>query len=87
MRRSVLIGLALLLGLAAFCVVQDRVTAEGARRYVRQQRAAENGNGVAPPVDDVMRPAIAASVREGATWGGGVAAAGVALALLFGKAR
>ena len=30
--------LALLSGLAVFCVVQDRVTAAGARRYVAMQR-------------------------------------------------
>lgn len=65
-----------------FCVVQDRVTAEGARRYVAMQRDALAGRGRAVSVDEVMQPAVARSVRLAFLSGGAVAAAGVAASLM-----
>jgi hypothetical protein len=67
---------------AVFCVVQDRVTAEGARRYVRMQRSALAGRGPAVTVDDVMQPAISRSVRLGLLSSAGVLAAGAAAGLM-----
>ena len=90
MRARYLIVGAVLAGVATFAVVQDRMTAAGARRYVTLQREAEAGRGRAVTVDEVMRPAIEASVREGALWGGGVTAAGLiaaGAAVRFGAAR
>jgi hypothetical protein len=63
-----------------FAIVQDRVTAVGARRYVTLQRAALSGRGQLVTVDQIMRPAIARSVREGVMWGAVVLVAGVSLA-------
>ena len=67
--------------LVVFCVVQDRVTAEGARRYVALQREAIAGRGPAVTVDEIMQPAIARSVRVAVLWSGTVGVAGVAAAL------
>lgn len=55
--------------IVVFCVVQDRVTAAGARRYVELQRAAATGAGSAPTIDEVMRPAVRDSVQQGLLWG------------------
>ena len=77
MRAGYFIVAAVLAGVATFAGVQDRVTAAGARRYVTLQRVAAAGRGRPVTVDEVMAPAIAASVREGAAWGGGVTAAGL----------
>jgi len=85
MRRRVLVVIALTIGFVVFCGVQDRITAAGARRYVALQRAAAAGKGAAVTVDDIMQPAIDRSVRTGLAWGGGVAAAGVAVALIAGR--
>lgn len=67
--------------LAVFCVVQDRVTAAGARRYVALQRAALARGGPLVTIDAVMQPAIDESVRLGLIASGAVAAVGVAAAL------
>ncbi len=72
MRRAIILG-AFLSALAAFCVVQDRVTAAAARSYVARQR-----QGAGDTVGAVMEPAIRDSVRQGLLWGGGVLAAGLA---------
>ncbi|MGH9350058.1 MAG: hypothetical protein ACRD26_22620 [Vicinamibacterales bacterium] len=61
-----------------FCVVQDRVTADGARRYVALQDAALEGRGRPVTIDDVMRPAVDRSVRLALWWSGAVAALGAA---------
>jgi hypothetical protein len=70
-----------LLAFATFCVVQDRVTAAGARRYVRLQRAALASGGPGVTIDEVMRPAIDRSVRQGLAWAGLVAGSGLAAAV------
>ena len=62
--------------LVAFCVVQDRVTAAGARQYVTMQRAALTGSGPAVSVDEVMIPVVRASVGQGLAWAVAVGAAG-----------
>ena len=66
--------------LAVFCIVQDRVTAEGARRYVALQKQALAGVGRFVTVDDIMRPAIDRSVRLALGASGAVAVAGLAAA-------
>jgi hypothetical protein len=63
-----------------FLVVQDRVTADGARDYVERQRAAAVGRLPPITVDEVMRPAVQQSVRLGLLAGGVVLAGGLALA-------
>ena len=77
--RAVLVITALA-AVVVFAVVQDRVTAAGARRYVALQRDALAGRGQLVPVDRIMRPAIARSVQQGLMWGGVVLVAGVSLA-------
>ena len=75
------IVLASITAATAVClVVQDRVTAAGARDYVAHQRAAALGQAAAVTIDEVMRPAVRHSVRVGLTWGGLVLAAGLATA-------
>ena len=59
-----------------FAIVQDRITADGAQKYVALQRSALASGGSPVAVEDVMRPAIRRSVEQGALWGG--------LALLVG---
>jgi hypothetical protein len=66
--------------IAVFLVVQDRLTAAGARDYVTRQRAAAVGQTPAVTIDEVMRPAVVRSVRVGLLWSGVVLAAGVATA-------
>ena len=78
--RVVLVATALLAS-ATFCVVQDRVTAAGARRYVRLQRTAMADGGPLVTIDEVMRPAIDRSVRQGLAWAGLVAGLGVTAAV------
>ena len=73
----------LITGLAAlvvFAVVQDRVTAAGARRYVAIQREALAGHVQPVTVDEIMRPASERSVQQGLTWGGLVLVGGVSVA-------
>ena len=62
--------------LAAFCIVQDRVTAAGARRYVALQRQALASGTPLVTIDEIMQPAIAASVRDGLLAAGGIVVVG-----------
>jgi hypothetical protein len=66
----------LLTAVVVFAIVQDRVTADGARRFVTLQRSALASGRSPVAIEDVMRPAIRRSVEQGALWGG--------LALLVG---
>ena len=66
--------------IAVFMVVQDRLTAAGAREYVARQRAAAAGQAAPVTIDEVVRPAVSRSVRVGLLWGGVVLAAGLAAA-------
>lgn len=77
--RGILIATALV-AVVVFAIIQDRVTAAGARRYVALQRAALAGRGSAVTVDEIMRPAVAQSVHEGLLWGGVVLVSGVGIA-------
>jgi hypothetical protein len=69
-----------------FCAVQDRITAEGARRYVALQREAAARHRPRVSIDEVMQPAIADSVRRGAAWSSGIMAAGL-IAARAGRKR
>ena len=84
--RVVLVATALLAS-ATFCVVQDRVTAAGARRYVRLQRAAMADGGPLVTIDEVMRPAIDRSVRQGLAWAGLVTGLGLIAAVALQRQR
>jgi hypothetical protein len=83
--RRLLISASLLIGFAVFCVVQDRVTAAGARRYVALQQDAAAAGRAPVPVEAVMAPAIAESRRAGLMWGGGVVLVGLAAAAIAGR--
>jgi hypothetical protein len=72
---------------AVFCIVQDRVTAAGARRYVALQRDALAGRGHAVTIDEIMRPAVEQSVHEGLFWSGGVLVAGLGMAGAVARGR
>ena len=80
--RAVLVVTAIL-AVVVFAVVQDRITAAGARRYAALQRDALAGRGTLVTVDQIMRPAIARSVQQGLMWGGVVAVAGAGLARML----
>src|SRR5262245_65958543 len=84
--RGVLIATALA-AVVVFAMVQDRVTAAGARRYVALQRAALAGRGPAVTDDEIMRPSVAQSVRDGLLWGGAVLVSGVVIAAAVGARR
>jgi hypothetical protein len=84
--RAIVIATAIA-ALAVFAVVQDRVTAEGARRYVALQRNALAGRGPAVTIDEIMRPAIQRSVQQGLLWGGVVLALGLGVAGAMGRRR
>ena len=56
--------------LVVFAVVQDRVTAAGAREYVARQRAALSGRGAPVTIEEVMGPAVRRSVLTAAGWAG-----------------
>jgi hypothetical protein len=68
--------------LLVFAIVQDRVTAAGAREYVALQRAAFAGRSVPVTIDQVLRPAVDRSVRQGAAWAGAVMLVGVGMAMV-----
>jgi hypothetical protein len=63
--------------LVVFAAVQDRVTASGAREYVRAQRAALAGRGTPVTIDQVVAPAVRRSVRDALAASGAVAIIGV----------
>ena len=82
--RAILVATALA-ALVVFAVVQDRVTAAGARRYVALQRDAIAGRGQPVTVEEIMRPAIHNSVEQGLMWSGLVLVAGIGLAMASGR--
>jgi hypothetical protein len=73
--------------LAVFLVVQDRVTAAGARRYVALQRSAIAGRTPPVTIDEIMRPAVDRSVRQGVLWGGVVLLVGLGAAAVMARSR
>ena len=60
-----------------FCIVQDRVTAAGARHYVMLHAAP---GGSSATIEAVMRPAVRRSVLDALWWSGVVAIVGFAAA-------
>jgi hypothetical protein len=80
LRPRTIVVITAMCAVTVFCVVQDRVTAAGARRYTALQRDALAGRGPAVTIEEIMRPAIAESVRQGLYWGAGVIAAGLGVA-------
>ena len=80
LRPRAIVVLTAIAALAVFCVVQDRVTAAGARRYAALQGDALAGRGHAVTIDEIMKPAIEQSVQEGLYWGGGMMVAGLGVA-------
>ena len=82
-----LVVTAFLAGVVVFCVVQDRVTAAGARQYVLLQRAALEGRGAPVTIDEVLEPAVRSSVRQGLLAGGLVAAVGLVGAGIAARRR
>ena len=85
LRPRAIVIVTALLALAVFAIVQDRVTAAGARRYVALQRDAIAGRGPAVTIDQIMRPAIQRSVQQGLLWGGVVLVLGLGVAGLVGS--
>jgi hypothetical protein len=76
-----------LAAVVVFCVVQDRVTADGASRYVSHQRAALASGGPTVTIDEVMEPAIRRSVEQGLLWGGGVVLVGLVAGVVTRRGR
>jgi ABC-type spermidine/putrescine transport system permease subunit I len=66
--------------MATFAIVQDRVTAAGARRYAATARQAIADGNKSVTIEEVMAPAVRSSVR----WG--VASAGLVLLVGLGIA-
>ena len=77
--RAVLL-VAFCAAIVVFCVVQDRVTAGGARQYVTLQRSALAAGTPLVTIDEVVRPAVRRSVRQGFLWSGLVIGGGLVLA-------
>jgi hypothetical protein len=68
-----------------FCVVQDRVTAAGARQYVRMHREAAAAGGPEPSLGQMMDRAVRQSVWYGLVAGGATAGAGLGAGVLAGR--
>jgi hypothetical protein len=82
-RRGVLLATAA--ALATFFIVQDQFTVVGSRQYAAIQREARAGQAAPVTVDEVMKPAIARSVRQGMLWGGVVLSVGLAVVAAVGR--
>jgi len=80
LRPRAILAFTALAALVVFAVVQDRVTAAGARRYVAIQRDALAGRAQPVTVDEIMRPAVERSLQQGLTWSGLVLAGGLTVA-------
>lgn len=72
MRARAILGVTIIAALLVFAVVQDRVTASGAREYAARQRLALGGGGAPVTVEEVMGPAIRRSLRHALAGSGGV---------------
>jgi hypothetical protein len=81
-----MVWLTLIAAFVVFCVVQDRIAASGARRYVALQKEALAGRGPAVTIDEVMRPAVDRSVRLALVSSGAVAALGIGADLFIRRA-
>jgi len=85
LRPRAIVMLTAVAALVVFAIVQDRVTAAGARRYVSLQRDALAGRGQAVTIDEIMRPAIRRSVQQGLLWAGVVVVSGLGVAGAVGR--
>lgn len=63
--------------LVVFAVVQDRITVAGVGQYELAYRDAAAGRRPRVTIDEVMKPAVARGVQQGALWGGVAFIAGV----------
>jgi hypothetical protein len=63
--------------IVVFAVVQDRVTVAGVGEYVSASRDAAAGRRPPVTIDEIMKPAVAHAVQQGALWGGVVLVAGL----------
>ena len=77
LRPRTILGATFVAALIVFAVVQDRVTASGARQYVALQRSALAQGGAPVSIEDVMAPAGRRSFRDALMWSGGVMLIGV----------
>jgi hypothetical protein len=82
--RTILISAAIL-AVVVFCVVQDRVTADGARQYVELQRAAAEGQRNPVSIEEIMTPAVRRSVAQASVWSAVVMGAGAITAGMVGR--
>jgi hypothetical protein len=87
LRPRAIVVMSAVAAFAVFCVVQDRVTAAGARHYVALQRDAIAGHGPAVTIDQIMRPAIEQSVQQGLLWGAAVLVSGLTVAGAVARKR
>lgn len=76
-RPRTILGVTFVAALVVFAVVQDRVTASGARQYVALQRSALAGGRAPIAIEEVMAPATRRSMRDAVAWSGGVMLVGV----------
>lgn len=84
-RARTIVLMTLAAAIVVFAAVQDRVTASGVREYVAHQRAALAGAAAPVTIDEVMRPAVERSVRQGLLWGGVVLIAGLGAAAVISR--
>jgi hypothetical protein len=84
--RAVL-TVAIVIAAVVFSVVQDRVTAAGARQYVDLQLAAAEGRHAPVTVDEIMRPAVRRSVAQGLAWSAVVMMVGTIAAFAVRETR
>lgn len=82
-----IVRVTLIVAVAVFCVVQDRVTAAGARRYVAVQREALAAGSAPVAVDDIVTPAVSRSLQLGFLSAAAVVAAGLGLAAAVTRGR
>jgi hypothetical protein len=83
-RRAILFA-TLVLAAATFAIVQDRVTAAGARRYAAMSRQAIADGTRGATIESVMTPATHDSVRWGAASAGLVLIVGSSVAAMAGR--
>lgn len=86
-RRRWIAAATLAVAVTVFAVVQDRVTAAGARQYVALQRARIAAGQPPVGVGDVMRPAIRRSLLQAGLWSGVVLFVGLGIAVLSRSGR
>jgi hypothetical protein len=80
-----MVWLTLASAVIVFAVVQDRVTADGARQYVALQRRAVAGEGRLVTIDEALRPAVDRSVRLGLLSSGAVLVVGLGAAVVISR--